>query len=123
MKIQVEINGVWENFEGSEHQNLEKTRDIRLVEDEQCFCPSYYDDDNKLQDCKCGKCGDECKHKLGSVNWICRECDRDVRGVKPSIKIEKLKYPTQSQSGASTIGIISRINELTDAVNKLQGDK
>ena len=22
-----------------------------------CFCQSYYDDDHKLQDCSCGKCG------------------------------------------------------------------
>ena len=23
---------------------------------EQCFCPSYIDDDGNLQDCKCNKC-------------------------------------------------------------------
>jgi len=23
---------------------------------EQCFCQSYFDDDNVLQDCTCGKC-------------------------------------------------------------------
>lgn len=23
---------------------------------EQCFCPSYFDDDNVLRDCTCGKC-------------------------------------------------------------------
>ena len=23
---------------------------------EQCFCQSYYDDDNVLRDCTCGKC-------------------------------------------------------------------
>jgi polyferredoxin len=26
---------------------------------EQCFCPSFYDDNNVLQDCICGKCGKE----------------------------------------------------------------
>ena len=25
-------------------------------EKEQCFCQSYYDDNNILQDCTCGKC-------------------------------------------------------------------
>jgi len=25
---------------------------------EQCFCQSYYDDENVLCDCTCGKCGD-----------------------------------------------------------------
>ena len=24
---------------------------------EQCFCQSYYDDNNILRDCSCGKCG------------------------------------------------------------------
>lgn len=31
-----------------------KQQDIRLTE--QCFCKSYFDDDNQLQDCTCGKC-------------------------------------------------------------------
>ncbi len=28
---------------------------------EQCFCQSYYDENNILQDCTCGKCGKEVK--------------------------------------------------------------
>lgn len=27
------------------------------VKEAQCFCKSYYDDDNQLRDCTCGKCG------------------------------------------------------------------
>ena len=29
---------------------------IPVPKTEQCFCQSYYDDDNVLQDCTCGKC-------------------------------------------------------------------
>lgn len=29
---------------------------VRGEKAEQCFCKSYYDDDNDLQDCTCGKC-------------------------------------------------------------------
>lgn len=30
-------------------------------ETEQCFCKSYYDDNNVLRDCTCGKCGKKTK--------------------------------------------------------------
>src|ERR1035437_232588 len=26
---------------------------------EQCFCQSYYDENNNLKDCTCGKCGED----------------------------------------------------------------
>ena len=29
---------------------------MKTKKTEQCFCPSYYDDDNVLRDCTCGKC-------------------------------------------------------------------
>lgn len=29
---------------------------IPVEKEEKCFCPSYFDDDNVLQNCKCGKC-------------------------------------------------------------------
>ena len=29
---------------------------VKNEKTEQCFCQSYYDDDNVLQDCTCGKC-------------------------------------------------------------------
>jgi len=50
------------------HMNKNKIKALKIVLDfverwnkqdkeaEQCFCQSYFDDDNKLQDCTCGKC-------------------------------------------------------------------
>lgn len=33
------------------------TEDVRKSRTtEQCFCQSYFDEDNKLQDCTCGMC-------------------------------------------------------------------
>jgi len=52
----------------------------------QCFCRSYYDDEGKLQDCTCGKCGkpEPCQlHK--ETEWE----DRERVGEKPFNKTEK----------------------------------
>ena len=38
---------------------------------EQCFCQSYYDDNNILQDCFCGKCAkllDEARYAYNKYN-------------------------------------------------------
>ena len=29
---------------------------LKITKTEQCFCQSYFDDENKLRDCTCGKC-------------------------------------------------------------------
>ena len=37
---------------GEYHDSYEPEEEVV----EQCFCPSYFDDENTLKDCKCGKC-------------------------------------------------------------------
>jgi hypothetical protein len=39
---------------GKDKKPLQEKKDGRV---EQCFCQSYYDDSNVLQNCTCGKCG------------------------------------------------------------------
>lgn len=40
---------------------------------QQCFCQSYYDDNNVLQDCTCGKC-----EKDSSKDKFCPVCNTNT---------------------------------------------
>ena len=73
---------------------------------EQCFCPSYFDNDGVLQNCQCGKCGTEnLKYKpfdysnipLGTVSFTTtwrtptkKEDEREI--IELSKEIQKLKW-------------------------------
>ncbi len=71
---------------------------------EQCFCQSYYDDNNELQNCTCGKCGTKNKraewerefdifiknntdllHTNGDSGWL-EENKRDLVNIKSFIR-------------------------------------
>lgn len=42
-----------------------------------CFCKSYYDDDNKLQDCTCG----ECKPNVSSVEGAVSKIEDELKSL------------------------------------------
>jgi len=46
--------------EHNKESHSQPTKDSR---EEQCFCKSYYDDNNVLRDCTCGKCALKTKQK------------------------------------------------------------
>jgi hypothetical protein len=47
---------------------------------DQCFCQSYWNDDEELVDCTCGKCG---------TSLILTQLEREVEGEKYRILDEK----------------------------------
>ena len=51
----------------------------------QCFCRSYYDDEGKLQDCTCGKCGkpEPCQlHKENIKDLLKSEREKTIKEIK-----------------------------------------
>ena len=69
-------------------------------ETEQCFCQSYYDENNELQDCTCGKCGNKDKQweeKFDNKfpNQKSGYQDRSGKYVclfNPAVDVDDLKY-------------------------------